>query len=242
MPEWRYEGLAHLCANIPMNVELPEILVGKVKAGEHMNLILQALCRASVRRSIGDQCAPCNAYIIVAKKSGIRTLLPRVFPGCKLGTWRPVRRKLKGKVADAVAYVRCFFAENPDGVLPLLDLRKALGMSDISNFNKTIRRHSSFMAVLEDMQAEEVMAGKGRKVPPINHLCDRIALKLFCKSISGHLVLLASKITKQGVYNSRGYSFASEMWIEWLASIFVTFKVTFFRVILRAGMQRFDFV
>ncbi|NOR63832.1 MAG: hypothetical protein GQ535_15255, partial [Rhodobacteraceae bacterium] len=42
--------------------------------------------------------------------------------------------------------------------------------------------------------------------PPINHLCDHIALKLFRKSVSEHSALLASKITKQGVYKSRGYS------------------------------------
>jgi hypothetical protein len=33
-----------------------------------------------------------------------------------------------------------------------------------------------------------------------------IALELVCEFVCGHLVLLASKITKQGVYKSRGYS------------------------------------
>jgi dGTPase len=32
------------------------------------------------------------------------------------------------------------------------------------------------------------------------------ALELVCEFVCGHLVLLASKITKQGVYKSRGYS------------------------------------
>jgi ketopantoate hydroxymethyltransferase len=37
-------------------------------------------------------------------------------------------------------------------------------------------------------------------------LGDRITLELICELVCGHLVLLASKITKQGVYKSRGYS------------------------------------
>jgi short-subunit dehydrogenase len=37
-------------------------------------------------------------------------------------------------------------------------------------------------------------------------LGHRIALELICEFSSGHIVLLASKITKQGVYKSRGYS------------------------------------
>ena len=65
-------------------------------------------------------------------------------------------------MADAVAYVVSLFDENLDGVLPLLDLRKALAMSDVSNFNKTIRKHSDFMTALEEMLVEEVVTEKSR--------------------------------------------------------------------------------
>jgi hypothetical protein len=44
------------------------------------------------------------------------------------------------------------------------------------------------------------------RVAPILDLGDRIALELVCETSSGHHVLLASKITKQAVYKSRGYS------------------------------------
>ncbi|MDB5657980.1 MAG: hypothetical protein JWS10_595 [Cypionkella sp.] len=54
---------------------------------------------------------------------------------------------------------------------------------------------------------------KGRKavLTPINNLSDRVALELVRKPILfTHLTsLLASKITKQGVYKSRGYSTAT---------------------------------
>lgn len=44
------------------------------------------------------------------------------------------------------------------------------------------------------------------RVTPILDLGHRIALELISEFSSGHLVLLASKITKQGVYKSTGYS------------------------------------
>ena len=46
-----------------------------------------------------------------------------------------------------------------------------------------------------------------QRVAPILDLRDRIALKLICEFSFGHLVLLASKMTKQGGYKSRGYSY-----------------------------------
>ncbi len=44
------------------------------------------------------------------------------------------------------------------------------------------------------------------RVAPILDLGHRIALELVCEFSSGHLVLLAPKITKQGISKSRGYS------------------------------------
>ena len=43
-------------------------------------------------------------------------------------------------------------------------------------------------------------------VAPIPDLGHRIALELVSEFVCGNLVLLASKITKQGVYKSSGYS------------------------------------
>ncbi len=40
----------------------------------------------------------------------------------------------------------------------------------------------------------------------LGSLSDRIALERVCELVCGHLGFLASKITKQGVYNSRGYT------------------------------------
>lgn len=91
----------------------------------------------------------------------IRKLLPQVFPGCKVGIWKPTKKKAKGKVEEALTYVQMHFEDYPDGVLPFAELRSVLGY-DASNFNNRIRNHDSFKAGLEDMGIEEVIHGKGR--------------------------------------------------------------------------------
>ena len=131
----------------------------EIEAGELKHHILQALCRSSVRQGKGSDCGQCNTYIIAPKRSGIRVLLPEIFPGCTVSTWKPAKVKLTGWVADAVKQVEAFFAQNPQGVYLYKDLREGLGIADISNFNKRVRRHGTFKAALHEMGVEEVITG-----------------------------------------------------------------------------------
>lgn len=162
LPEQQYKGLTHLCGKVPVTVDLPYIAYKQTELGEHRHYILQALCRASVRGSRGDQCAPCNAYIIASKKSGIRGELNTIFPECKIGTWQAKKKPVKGQKAKAAAYVTDFFKRNPGGVLRLLDLRKHLGIVDTTNFRKTIRRHPDFEAYLDNLGVTECVDGDGK--------------------------------------------------------------------------------
>ena len=80
----------------------------KMRAGEHANLILQALCRGSVRLCDGVQAHKCDAYIIAAAKTGIPDALPGIFPGCSIVPWGAVDdldKRLKGKTREAVDYI-----------------------------------------------------------------------------------------------------------------------------------------
>jgi hypothetical protein len=57
-------------------------------AGEHRHAILQALHRGAVRRSVGEGCAPCRAWVIGSAKSGItKGLLRDIFPGATVEGW-----------------------------------------------------------------------------------------------------------------------------------------------------------
>src|SRR6201982_3750477 len=115
-----------------------------VTIGEHRHLVLQALCRGSVRKCQGDMCAPCNAYIIAAPRSGIPEALPAIFPGCRVVKWQPVKKELRGKVKDAVEFVVDWFKKNADGLLRFNVVQKALGISAAGTFKNDVRSHPGF--------------------------------------------------------------------------------------------------
>lgn len=161
-PETDYEMKARHLSGILNGQQVSKTLVQEIEAGELKHHILQAMCRSAVRQGNGHDCGPCNAYIIAPRRSGVRGFLPEVFPGCTIGTWEPAKRKLTGWVADAVAKVKAFFADNPDGVFLYSDLRDALGISDTSNFNKRVRRHESYKLELDRLGIEEVATGNHR--------------------------------------------------------------------------------
>ncbi|AKO95243.1 hypothetical protein MALG_00024 [Marinovum algicola DG 898] len=157
-----YEMMARYYGGISSDQEVPKALVSEIEAGEHSHHVLQALCRASVRQGCGAECGPCDAYIIAPKRSRIRSLLRKTFPGCKVRNWSPVKEKAPtGQVAKAIEIVQAHFSENPDSPLMLRALRDALGITDISNFKRRIREHEAFKGALQKMGVEEVATSKG---------------------------------------------------------------------------------
>jgi len=128
-----------------------------LEMGEHMNLILQAACRGSVRRCIGYQGDFMDLYLIASKRTGIPYTLREIFPGAKVKQWIPKDKPLKGKVGQAVEYIRQHF-KNPSHrtkPLPFSQVQKAIGMNHRQNFNQSIRKHSDFRAALINLQVSE---------------------------------------------------------------------------------------
>jgi hypothetical protein len=109
----------------------------EVTIGEHRHLVLQALCRGSVRRCQGEVCAPCNAYIIAAPRSGIPEALPTIFPGCRVERWQPVKKELRGKVKEAAEFVVAWFEKNPDDLLRFNAVQRAIGTDTRSTSGQT---------------------------------------------------------------------------------------------------------
>ena len=160
--ETDYEMAARHYGGTPNDQEAPKTLVEDMQAGEHKHHILQALCRSALRQGNGLECGRCDAYIIAPKRSGVRYLLPQVFPACKVGIWKPTKKKAKGKVQEALTYVQMYFDDYPDGVLLFAELRSGLCYDNASNFRNRIRHHDSFKAGLEELGIEEVIYGSGR--------------------------------------------------------------------------------
>lgn len=160
-PLSHYEGLTRLSSGRSASRGVvSDGMLRAVTLGEHSHMILQALCRSSVRQNQNGECPPSTAYLIASEYSGIKALLPEVFPGAQVVSWTPIKKQTRGKVANAISYIRDWFKANPDGVLAYKDLQKALGIKDKSNFRNTIRLHEDFQAAIVELGLEEWGTGK----------------------------------------------------------------------------------
>lgn len=159
-----YEALGRLSANKRAeDGEYPKESFRRIELGEHAHLVLQALCRGSVRVCQDGQCAPCDAYIIASSRSGVVQALPTIFPGCTVKPWKPVRTILKGKIREAVDFIDDWFQKNPEEkFLPFKLVRAAIGVSNSGNFTHNIRRHEDFMEALVDRNIIEDGRGKNK--------------------------------------------------------------------------------
>jgi hypothetical protein len=160
-----YEALARLVADRrPAQGAIDDAMFDDVMLGEHRHLVLQALCRGSVRRCQGAECAPCNAYIIATTRSGIPAALCEIFPGCRVVRWQPVQKALSGKVKEAAEFVIKWFEKNPEGLLRFNVVQRAIGMDNAANFKNNVRRHPDFKEALANYDiAEAQMLGDNRR-------------------------------------------------------------------------------
>jgi hypothetical protein len=157
-----YESLGRLSAGLPpAKGPYPAEEYEDMRLGEHAHLVLQALCRGTVRNCKGADCMPCNAYIICSPASGIARALPSIFPGCQVADWQPTYTALSHKVKQAIEFIDQWFDENPqEDYLPFLVIRTAIGIHDHSNFKRDIRSNPGFLEEL--MHRGMIEYGKGR--------------------------------------------------------------------------------
>lgn len=158
-PVSHLEALTRLTAQRPVALSMAQPNIDTITIGEHKHLVLQALSRGAVRRCIGSVCTSCDAYIIAAQPSGIPGALPDIFPGCRVETWTPIERDLKGQVGQAFAFLRDWFEQNPTGVLPYRKVQTAIGVNNAANFTNGVRKHSDFQNAIAEYGIIEV----GRK-------------------------------------------------------------------------------
>lgn len=161
-----YEALGRVAAGKPSATgPFPKSDTQRVMDGENRHLILQAACRGAVRLSDGDQCRPANVYIIASRsKNNIERDLPEVFPGARIVRWQPVKKALRGKVAEAFEYVRTRIEQAPDAKVPYKEAMAAIGWSDAKNFKRRIREHEDFIEALEAEGIEDYGRGYRKAV------------------------------------------------------------------------------
>jgi hypothetical protein len=149
-PADHYEALHRLCADIPSaEGKVSRKRVKNIELGEHANVILQAVCRGRIRQCHGGVAPQTHTYVIASKKSGIHDLLPEIFPGAKIGPWMssPAERgrPLKGKVAEAAAFIRTAL-EGGETFIQFKDVMAGIGWKDPNDFRDDIRKREDFQA------------------------------------------------------------------------------------------------
>ena len=172
LPASQYEALGRLGAGLSSEQSLNPQEFQQIRIGEYRHLILQALCRGSVRRCDGAVCAPCDAYIIASTQSGIAETLPEIFPDCRVKRWQPVKKVLKGKIAEALKVIQDYFGSHPRELLPFRAVADAVQMTDLKNFRRSIRKHPDFVEALAEAGVMEF--GPGR-----NPTGFRLAISVF---------------------------------------------------------------
>jgi hypothetical protein len=156
-----YEGIGRAaCGLRPAEGVLEASLLRDLEQGELADVVLQAVCRGDARRAVNDRCPPCHVYIIARPASGVRGLLPDVFPGCVIETWEPGPRRLPRKVREAFDFIVRWFAEHPDELLTIEATMSGIGEDDRSNFNKNIRKHTAFKQHIADAGIYEEWSGR----------------------------------------------------------------------------------
>lgn len=121
----------------------------EMEIGESLHHILQALCRGSVRRCVGDRCAPMDAYIIASVRSGIPAALPELFPYCMIRDWKPVKRKLQGRIKQTVDILRRRMVDNGDTFASFPSVYRALGMA-AGDFRTDVRCSRVFIDAIAE--------------------------------------------------------------------------------------------
>ena len=89
-----------------------------------------------------------------------------IFPGAMMKAWLPTDKPLRGKVGEAIDYIRTFYAHWKDWLtpLPFSQVQKAIGMKCRQNFNQDIRKHPGFRDALSKLQVSEFSPNKSQRL------------------------------------------------------------------------------
>jgi hypothetical protein len=158
-----YHCFTRLSLGLPSDKPLSQEHLRRIKHGEHANVILQAVCRGAMRKSVGDGCGRCDVYIIADPRSGIPQKIENgsIFPGARVVDWTGVETKLTGKVAEAIKIIDTeVVAKRTTMTVP--ELRCAMANPSASNFRKAILQHRHFLSALAQ-RGVELVPGKGSR-------------------------------------------------------------------------------
>jgi hypothetical protein len=130
-----YRALAIACGGSDPDQAIEEDL----KRGEYRHNLLQALTRASVRRSQRGLAGICSAYVVASPNLGMADLIPDTFPGCLMDHWSPDQSGFEGQVGKLIALL----ADARNRRVPFVskkELRETLGIKG-PNLSRLLQHH-----------------------------------------------------------------------------------------------------
>ena len=86
---------------------------------------------------------------------------PEIFPFANVHRWQPVKKDLKGKVAEAVEYIILELQRRPCAHISFREVMKHIGWNNSKDFKRHIRRHHDFIDALAAEGIDE--AGRGKR-------------------------------------------------------------------------------
>jgi hypothetical protein len=113
-----------------------------------------------MRKSDGAKCLPMDAYMIISAKSRIADDITRIFPGCGVVPWNPIKMELTGHTKRAVEFVRDA-VKRGETWIALQSIYNALGVTR-TNFNKLVRRKDKWVDTISELRLEEDKGPNGR--------------------------------------------------------------------------------
>ncbi len=137
--------------------------------GEFQHNLLQALSRASVRKSVNGVAGRCKAYVIATPSEQTDRRVADTFPGCQMVAWVPPQLPLAGHVAQAAQFLRDTFSDSAVRQVSKGTVRTHLGMR-ASNFSRDILKHPQFIEFLEN---EDIRTYKHQFLNPKVHFTTK---------------------------------------------------------------------
>jgi hypothetical protein len=123
-PRSAIEARGRTASNTRPELDYTDDQVNEIRLGEIQHDLLQGLSRGALRQCDGDQARPCDVYILAGRNSGVKGLLPALFPGAnfRLG-WGPEApaEELSAKQKEILG-----FLEGIEGRVPFPEVYKAL--------------------------------------------------------------------------------------------------------------------
>ncbi|WAT18192.1 hypothetical protein OZN62_01030 [Aurantiacibacter sp. MUD11] len=130
-----YLGLTLAASGLPLRSNSPHDTAA-TREGEYRHHLLQAACRASVRKASGGLAGQCNAFVITSQGNA-EQMLETVFPGHNLIRWQE-DEPANGQVAQAIAYLQQVVDHDEFEEMSKQALREALGIRAASNLRQNV--------------------------------------------------------------------------------------------------------